>query len=439
VPRRLRDRLSGAVGPGKPGVDPRTPRAATLRSRFRRWGASIRSRILRSGEGSDHRFRTRFRRAGDRARLVRYLAGSAGRRRAGRGDGAADRCRDRAACLGATAPGGRAGFVASGPGSCDSRFVEKQFVNLPFGQSRGLFPALPDHRALSGPTSRCQRECRSRSRRLLAGIEGAAPLALSDCGPTTEARAWTRVLDRLSTAVWVVDEGARVLHANEAAQSLLRRNGPLRVVRGQLTSPLPAEASLFSLAVREAASGDFSRSTQPATIPLGDGNAGLGLIATVVPLREGAPAGDAAFAQDPADAPRTALHAFATLHGLTPGELRCLGVIALGRNVPEAAAALGIAPTTARTHLNNIFAKTGTASQVELVRLVAGFAAVAQLRRRGVASCGPTARPTPARTLPPRMAGDPRPSLPPRRRAPAAGTGRPEPPRRRPWRCRRAW
>ena len=39
----------------------------------------------------------------------------------------------------------------------------------------------------------------------------------------------------------------------------------------------------------------------------------------------------------------------------------------------EAARKLGIARTTARTHLQCLFAKTGTARQSELVRFVATF------------------------------------------------------------------
>ena len=38
-----------------------------------------------------------------------------------------------------------------------------------------------------------------------------------------------------------------------------------------------------------------------------------------------------------------------------------------------AAKRLGIAPTTARTHLQRLFAKTGTARQSELVRFVATY------------------------------------------------------------------
>ena len=41
--------------------------------------------------------------------------------------------------------------------------------------------------------------------------------------------------------------------------------------------------------------------------------------------------------------------------------------------IPEVAAALGVADTTVRTHVSSLFAKTGTARQADLVKLVAGY------------------------------------------------------------------
>ena len=184
------------------------------------------------------------------------------------------------------------------------------------------------------------------------------------------------VLDGLATAVLLVDAEARVLHANAAAEALLRRDGPLRMPGEWLTAAAPAEASLLAAAIRRAVAGDFDGAAEQAAIALGDGTAGAGLIATVLLLRGAGPVPVAAvLVQDPAAPARTPLQAFGALHGLTPAEIRCLGEIALARNVPETATALGIAPSTVRTQLNSIFAKTGTASQAELVRLLAGFAA----------------------------------------------------------------
>ncbi len=59
--------------------------------------------------------------------------------------------------------------------------------------------------------------------------------------------------------------------------------------------------------------------------------------------------------------------------GLTPMEARMLRLIVEGLDTVIAASRLGIAPTTARTHLQRLFAKTGTARQSELVRFVATY------------------------------------------------------------------
>ncbi len=59
--------------------------------------------------------------------------------------------------------------------------------------------------------------------------------------------------------------------------------------------------------------------------------------------------------------------------GLTATEARLLAVIVEGRDTVLAAKRLGIAPTTARTHLQNVFAKTGTTRQSELVHFVATY------------------------------------------------------------------
>jgi DNA-binding CsgD family transcriptional regulator len=59
---------------------------------------------------------------------------------------------------------------------------------------------------------------------------------------------------------------------------------------------------------------------------------------------------------------------------LTPGELRVLLAVVRVGGVAGTAAALGIREATVKTHLHRVFGKTGTSRQVELVRLVAGFA-----------------------------------------------------------------
>jgi DNA-binding CsgD family transcriptional regulator len=58
---------------------------------------------------------------------------------------------------------------------------------------------------------------------------------------------------------------------------------------------------------------------------------------------------------------------------LTPSELRVLFAIVEVGGVPEVADVLGISETTARTHVEHLFEKTGTSRQVDLLKLVAGY------------------------------------------------------------------
>ena len=61
--------------------------------------------------------------------------------------------------------------------------------------------------------------------------------------------------------------------------------------------------------------------------------------------------------------------------GLTPAETRVLGRVLSGSSLAEAAAELGVATSTARTHLDSIFAKTGCVAAVSSsIRLAARIA-----------------------------------------------------------------
>lgn len=59
---------------------------------------------------------------------------------------------------------------------------------------------------------------------------------------------------------------------------------------------------------------------------------------------------------------------------LTPTEIRVLSSIVDIGGAPEAAAALGVAITTVKTHLGRLFEKTGATRQADLVKLAAAYA-----------------------------------------------------------------
>jgi DNA-binding CsgD family transcriptional regulator len=60
----------------------------------------------------------------------------------------------------------------------------------------------------------------------------------------------------------------------------------------------------------------------------------------------------------------------ADIYELTPTEARLAQIIATGVGVKEAARALKISPSTARTHLLRIFQKIGVSRQAELAHVV---------------------------------------------------------------------
>jgi DNA-binding CsgD family transcriptional regulator len=104
-------------------------------------------------------------------------------------------------------------------------------------------------------------------------------------------------------------------------------------------------------------------------------------VAHVLPLTSGArrragatyAAAAAVFVHKAALAPPSPLEVIGKFYKLTPTELRVLLAIVQVGGVPEVAEALGIAESTVKTHLQRVFAKTGTKRQAELVELVAGY------------------------------------------------------------------
>jgi DNA-binding CsgD family transcriptional regulator len=190
-------------------------------------------------------------------------------------------------------------------------------------------------------------------------------------------------LDLIATGVLLVDAQARIIHANRAAQSMLDAGSPIRSDRGTLRAWLPETTAALRTAIAKIA----NAAGNEAAI----GGAGIGIPAPqadgaptlihVLPLSSGdvrariAPRASAALfitpAPDGIGAPPAAL---AALFDLSPAETRTLERLIAGDTPADAAATLGVALPTIRTHLAHIFEKSGTSRQAELIALAVKFA-----------------------------------------------------------------
>jgi DNA-binding CsgD family transcriptional regulator len=80
------------------------------------------------------------------------------------------------------------------------------------------------------------------------------------------------------------------------------------------------------------------------------------------------------FVRDP-ETPTAMSLALQGLFGLTPAEAAVAGALSEGKSVEEIAALQHIALNTARVHIRNTLAKTGTTRQAQLVALILRSAA----------------------------------------------------------------
>ena len=168
---------------------------------------------------------------------------------------------------------------------------------------------------------------------------------------------------------------------NASGHALLARGSVLRAAGGKLAaSDAGAEQTLHGVFLA-AGSGDARVGGRGIAVPL-PASDGESYVAHVLPLTSGArrragtayAAVAAVFVQKAALDTRSPLEAIAKRYKLTPSELRVLvGAVEVG-GVRETAEALGLGVPTVKTHLNRLFAKTGTSRQAELVKLMAGFA-----------------------------------------------------------------
>lgn len=188
-------------------------------------------------------------------------------------------------------------------------------------------------------------------------------------------------LDHLGYGVVVVDAQAGIVYANAAAEAVLGKGDGLGVdatSRRRLRAATPGQTNALHHMVAQATARDGTPSEKgcrSGTLRI-DRTAGDPFLLNVSPVRAGA-----AWGVSPRPLARILIRIpeaevaskRSDLRGrydLTPTEAAVAEAVSRGKGVKNAAAALGMAPSTLRWHLKTVFEMTGTTRQAELASLV---------------------------------------------------------------------
>jgi len=232
------------------------------------------------------------------------------------------------------------------------------------------------HRPKSG--SAFAQDDRRRLDILLPHVARAAELTLRFESASLGQFASMEGLDRIGTALFVVDRCGRIMFASRLAEALLGTPCPLRAVGGRLTCDNPRSAAQLARLIQSAA--DLAAGTfgghpgRGLAIDRGAGRPPLtALVAPLRPARSGfggARPAALVFIKDP-ELPGLSAQLLQDLFQLTPAQAAVAQSLVAGRSLIQVAEALGISLHTVRDHLKAVFAKTRTTRQPQLVTLLA--------------------------------------------------------------------
>jgi DNA-binding CsgD family transcriptional regulator len=190
----------------------------------------------------------------------------------------------------------------------------------------------------------------------------------------------TSALDRVEAAVFLVGAEGVISFANDAGKAMLDDATLVRARDNVLHAVVSDTDRILHDIFHSAAKGDASVGVRGVAVPLG-GAAQERWFAHVMPLTSGrrqaaAEASNAVaaiFIRKTAPNAPPPLEAIAKLYRLTATELRVLDTLLRVNGVRAMAGTLGLSQATVKTHLHNLFRKTGAARQSDLVKLVAGI------------------------------------------------------------------
>jgi DNA-binding CsgD family transcriptional regulator len=190
-----------------------------------------------------------------------------------------------------------------------------------------------------------------------------------------DSQALRAALDSFNVGVAIVGHDSSILHVNDAARSMLAEGCNILNRHGRLCAASRAATDELWRAIGLTRGTMTGVAANGIGVPL-PGRDGDLATAHVLPLaraderKRSAAATAAVFIVQADRRVEPDLAVIAQSYRLTRAEMRLLRRLLLGETVMEAAASLKVAASTARTHVQNLLAKTGTVRQTQLIALV---------------------------------------------------------------------
>jgi DNA-binding CsgD family transcriptional regulator len=179
----------------------------------------------------------------------------------------------------------------------------------------------------------------------------------------------------MASAAVLVNADMKIVYANPVAQRMLHDADPIRAQNGKLELIKVLVPGQLEAAIEAAAEPEVKFGRRGIGIPTRKRD-GTPLVLHVLPLeqrspRTGAPwkSVAAVFIADTGGQAAVPIDALSLLFELTPMEARVFELTVAGHSSREVAEALGVAPSTVKTHTLNLYEKTGRHRREDLVRL----------------------------------------------------------------------
>jgi DNA-binding CsgD family transcriptional regulator len=212
-----------------------------------------------------------------------------------------------------------------------------------------------------------------RSMRLLAPhLDRALRLQMRLSSADLRADMVSGALDRLTLGVILVDRSGLPLWLNKRAQEVINRSNTLRFCSAGLAGHRPSDTQSLRELVKRA----VSAGTQ-GLLAISRGVDSRPLLLIAIPLKSigildasNQCACGVVFISDPDRTDNLTVESLRRAFDLTYREAQAAIAIAQGHGLQAAADTMGVALTTARSQLQQAFAKTGTRHQAELAALV---------------------------------------------------------------------